>query len=138
MSGTHQDNAGLAYTRRVLPMVAIYLGLLVAVPFAIHWLRPSGPALWLLSLVPAVPWSAVFWLYGRYLMEERDEYLRSVAVRDSLIATGLVMSAATAWGFLQDFAGAPSMPLYAVPIAWFPCLGIASLVTKLADRRGNR
>ena len=135
MSDGFVDVAGRRYVRRVLPVMAVYLGLLVAVPFVLYWSHASGPALWLLALTPAVPLSAVFWLYGRYLVGLRDEYLRGIEVRKALIATGIVMSAATAWGFLESFAGAPHLPLYAVPIAWFPCQGLAALAVAIADRR---
>ncbi|MBI0473958.1 hypothetical protein D9601_01085 [Sphingomonas sp. MA1305] len=121
----------------MLPTMAVYLGLLVLLPFAIHYPHLSGPPLWLLAIVPAVPLSAVFWFYGRYLVEEPDEYVRMLEVRKALMATGVVMGAASAWGFLEMFAQAPHVPLYAAPIAWFPCQGIAALIVAAAERRSN-
>ncbi|PTS87948.1 hypothetical protein DBR17_05260 [Sphingomonas sp. HMWF008] len=137
MSRDH-DSAEWAYVRRVIPTMIVYLALIVALPFLIYWLRPHGPALWLIALLPAVPLSLVFWFYGQFFIELRDEYIRLLEIRKALIATGIVMMAATAWGFLESYAGAPHVPLFAVPLAWFPCLGIGALIVARGERRAMR
>jgi hypothetical protein len=115
--------------------MVVYLALIVAVPFLIAWLHPTGPALWLIALLPAVPLSMVFWFYGRFFVELTDEYIRLLEIKKALIATGIVMMAATAWGFLESYAGAPHVPLFAVPLAWFPCQGIGAAIVGIAERR---
>lgn len=132
------DPAARAYVRRVIPTMIVYLALIVALPFLIAGLRPVGPALWLIALLPAVPLSLVFWFYGQFFVELRDEYIRLLEIRKALIATGIVMMAATAWGFLESYAGAPHLPLFAVPLAWFPCQGIGTMIVKLGERRAMR
>lgn len=137
MSGKRRS-AEWTYVRRVLPTMGIYLALLVAVPVLIAWVRPAGPALWLIALLPAVPLSAVFWFYGRFFVELTDEYVRLLEIKKALIATGVVMSAATAWGFLESYAGAPHVPLFTVPLAWFPVQAICGGLVTLAERRAGR
>lgn len=137
MSRDH-DPAERAYVGRVIPTMIVYMALIVAVPFLIAWLRPTGPALWGIALLPAVPLSAVFWFYGRFFVELRDEYIRLLEIRKAMIATGIVMMAATAWGFLESYAGAPRLPLFAVPLAWFPCQGIGAAIVAIAERRAMR
>ncbi|MEO5493773.1 MAG: hypothetical protein ABIR08_07075 [Sphingomonas sp.] len=137
MSRDH-DPAEAVYVRRVIPTMIVYLALIVALPFLIAWLKPTGPALWLIALLPAVPLSAVFWFYGRFFIELRDEYIRLLEIRKALIATGIVMMAATAWGFLESYAGAPHLPLFAVPLAWFPCQGIGAAIVEIGERRAAR
>ncbi|HEX4693274.1 hypothetical protein [Sphingomonas sp.] len=132
-----RDSAEWTYVRRVIPTMIVYLALIVAVPFLIAWLRPSGPALWLIALLPAVPLSAVFWFYGRFFVELRDEYIRLLEIKKAVIATGIVMMAATAWGFLESYAGAPHLPLFAVPLAWFPCQGIGAAIVTIAERMAD-
>jgi len=132
-----RDSAEWTYVRRVIPTMIVYLALIVAVPFLIYWLRPAGPALWLIALLPAVPLSAVFWFYGRFFVELRDEYIRLLEIKKALIATGIVMMAATAWGFLESYAGAPHLPLFAVPLAWFPCQGIGAAIVTIGERRAS-
>jgi hypothetical protein len=133
-----RDPAELAYVRRVIPTMIVYLALIVALPFLIAWLRPTGPALWLIALLPAFPLSTVFWFYGQFFVELRDEYIRLLEIRKALIATGIVMMAATAWGFLETYAAAPHLPLFAVPLAWFPCQGIGALIVTASERRAMR
>jgi hypothetical protein len=137
MSRDH-DSAERAYVRRVLPTMAVYVALIVAVPFLIAWLHPTGSALWLIALLPAVPLSMVFLFYGRFFVELTDEYIRLLEIKKALIATGIVMMAATAWGFLESYAGAPHVPLFAVPLAWFPCQGIGAAIVGMSERRAAR
>ena len=132
------DPAERAYVRRVIPTMILYMTLIVALPFLIAWLRPTGPALWLIAVLPAFPLSAVFWFYGRMFIDMRDEYLRLLEIRKALIATGIVMMAATAWGFLESYAGAPHLPLFAVPLAWFPCQGLGAAIVTISERRRVR
>ncbi len=132
------DPAGRAYVRRVIPTMIVYLALVVALPLLIAGLRPSGPALWLIALLPAFPLSLIFWFYGQFFVELRDEYIRLLEIRKALIATGIVMMAATAWGFLESYAGAPHLPLFAVPLAWFPCQGIGALIVAAGERSAMR
>lgn len=131
------DPAMRAYVRRVVPTMVLYVVLICAVPFVIWALAPSGPLLWLLAVIPALPLCAVFWFVGRLLTDLRDEYLRMLEVRKALVATGAVMMLATAWGFLEVYAHAPHIPLYFVPIMWFPALGLGAVFNAIAERRGS-
>ena len=82
-----------------------------------------------------LPVAGLFVAIGAYLVEERDEYLRMLATRQSLIATGTAMVAATIWGFLEGFELLPHMVGYAWPIVWFAGLGLGSCVNTLIERR---
>ena len=41
-----------------------------------------------LAILPALPLIGIIWAFGRLLIEETDEYLRSLTVRQFLVATG--------------------------------------------------
>lgn len=124
-----------AYLRRFFPTMAVYVLLVMAVPYVIRATGAQGPLLWLLAVLPALPLSAVFWILGRLLVELDDEYLRMLEVRKALVATGFAMTVACVWGFLEVYADAPHVPLFFVPIAWFAGLAVGSVVNHFAEPR---
>jgi len=79
----------------------------------------------------------VFFVLGRYLVEERDEYLRMQVTRQALIATGFAMSIATAWGFLENFDLVPHVYAYYAAILWFAGLGLGTCINKVVAMRGG-
>ena len=58
-----------------------------------------------IAVLPALPLLYVFWIIGRYLAEQHDEYLRLLQVRKALVATGFTLAVATVSGFLEISAG---------------------------------
>ena len=74
-------------------------------------------------------------MLARYLIEERDEYLRMLRIRQALIATGITLSIATVWGFVEDAGLAPHVPSYHVAVLWFAGFGIGACVNKMLERR---
>lgn len=124
-----------AYLRRFVPVMLLYVVLVWAAPALIHGVNAQGPLLWLIASAPALPLAGVFWLIGRLLIDLDDEYLRMLEVRKALVATGFAMTAASVWGFLEVYAEAPHVPLFAVPILWFAGLGLGSLVNLIVERK---
>jgi len=121
-----------AYLRRLIPTMVAYILLLVGVELVMDSrFAPAGAAAYALAALPALPVIGVFWIVGRYLVEEQDEYVRMLMVRQSLIATGFALSLATLWGFLELLAGAPRVPLVWVAILWFAGLGVGAVVNRL-------
>ena len=55
------------------------------------------------AVLPAIPIIGIFGAMGRYLVEEQDEYVRMLMVRQMLWAMGFTLSVATIWGFLDNF-----------------------------------
>jgi hypothetical protein len=131
------DPAFRAYLRRFVPTMALYVALVFVSPWLIYSMRPQGPLLWAIAILPALPLMAVFWIIGMLLIELRDEYVRMLEIRKALVATGFALSAACAWGFLEVYAQAPHLPLFTVPILWFGGLGLGSAVNAVMTR-GNR
>lgn len=83
------------------------------------------------ALLPAICVAGVFWALARLLIEEQDEYQRLLLVRQILVASGLTLTVATLWGFLEDFALVPHVPVwYATPL-FFVALGLGALINKL-------
>jgi hypothetical protein len=91
------------------------------------------PALkYLVALLPALPIIGIFAAIGRYLVEEQDEYLRMLMVRQTLWASAFTLSIATIWGFLDSFDLVGHVDGYYVAVCWFFGLGVGGLVNKLA------
>jgi len=118
------------YTRRAMVMSFGYVLTLFAALGTTRHLTVEGPLLWLLALLPAVPIIGLIWAIARLLVEETDEYQRMRMVRASLVATGLVLVAATLWGFLEMFGLAPHLWLWAVFPAWALGLGVGQTANR--------
>ncbi len=120
-----------AYVRRAVPLMLAY-GFALAISIRVHhMLAPSGPLAVALAILPAVPLIGVVWAMGRLLVEEQDEYLRSLHVRQFMIATGFMLVSTCIWGFLESFELVPNVPMYWAFILWCAGLGIGTLVNEL-------
>lgn len=131
------NKAQKRYVRSVIILMTGYVLILFGV-VSYHNNQPLHGALgYLAGLLPALPVIGVFFVLGRYLVEESDEYLRAQTVRQSLIATGFAMSIATAWGFLENFDLVPHVYSYYAAILWFAGLGVGGCVNTLLARGGG-
>jgi hypothetical protein len=137
MSRQRIDPAVRAYLRRFVPTMILYVALVALTPALIRATGATGPLLWVIAILPALPIIAVFWLIGRLLIELRDEYLQMLEVRKALVATGVTMSIAAGWGFLEIYADAPHLPLFFVPVIWFAGLGIGAVFNVLFIHRAS-
>lgn len=131
------NSAQKRYTRSVMLLMSGYVLILLGV-VSYHNNHPlHGPLGYVAGLLPAFPVIGVFFVLGRYLVEERDEYLRLQVTRQALIATGFAMSIATAWGFLENFDLVPHVYAYYAAILWFAGLGVGACVNKLSAAGGG-
>jgi hypothetical protein len=124
------------YLKREFVTMSIYL---LAVWFASWTFKhhpPSGAAVYLLALLPALPIFAAIAILGIYIAEEKDEFLRNVLVQSSLWATAIAMGFATSWGLLQAYDRVVNLsinlPMTWVFIVW--CFAFA-LAQPLVQRR---
>jgi hypothetical protein len=97
----------------------------------------AGAAAFMVALMPVAPILGMVWVMGRYLHEERDEYLRHRAMIASLIGLGLVLSVGSFWGFLETFGLVPHVPgWWAVPI-WAIGMGLGQAWMAWRDKAGG-
>ena len=61
----------------------------------------EGPLAYPLAILPGLAIAGVFLAIGRLIVEEEDEFIRMLIVRQSLIATGFASSISTVYGFLD-------------------------------------
>lgn len=124
------------YNRRVLWLSILYAVLLFGVVWLFRHRPPAGPIAYVIGVLPAIPVVGFFVNMGRYLIEEQDEYLRALQVRQLLIATGIALSASTIWGFLEGFGLLPHLPAYAWAVVWLAGLGAGACINLAVERRG--
>lgn len=124
------------YNVRVLWLSLLYAVLLCGAVYGFNRHLLSGPAAWIAGILPALPIIGIFVAIGRYLIEEQDEYLRMLMVRQSLWASGFALSLATLWGFLEAFDLVGHIESYYVAVLWFGGLGLGSCMNKLTMERG--
>src|SRR6478672_9876357 len=119
------------YSMRVVWLSLLYATFLIAAVYGFkHQLVPTGMK-YLVAILPALPIIGIFGAMGRYLVEEQDEYVRMLLVRQSLWASGFAMSVATIWGFLESFDLVNHVDSYSVVIVWFFGLAVGSIMNKL-------
>jgi hypothetical protein len=119
------------YNVRVIWLSLLYaIFLLIAVYSFKHQLL-HGALAWLAAILPALPLIGIFGAMGRYLIEEKDEYVRMVLVRQSLWAGAFALSVATVWGFLESFDLVGHVDSFYIAILWFFGLGVGSVMNKL-------
>jgi hypothetical protein len=119
------------YNWRVIWLSLLYVAFLLPAVYGFkHQLVPE-PFEYLVAILPALPIIGIFAALGRYLVEEQDEYVRMLMVRQVLWASGLTLSIATAWGFLDNFGLVGHADGYWLIAIWFAGLGIGGIVNKL-------
>jgi hypothetical protein len=123
------------YNQRVLRLSVAYALFLFAAVFLLSRGMVHGPLAYVLGVLPALPVCGFFWMMGRYLIEESDEYLRMLQIRQLLIATGIALTAMTIWGFLEGFALVPHIVAYLWAVVWVGALGIGACINRVVERR---
>ncbi len=119
------------YIRRVAVSSAGYVATLLLAVTLIEERGVGGPPAVILALLPAICVAGIFWAMARLLIEESDEYLRMLLVRQLLVASGLTLTVATFWGFLEEFGFAPHVPAWYAILVFFIGQGLGALVNKL-------
>jgi hypothetical protein len=107
------------YSRRVIVLMILYAASLMTVVYSFSRHLLTGPPAYVAAILPALPVIGIFAAIGRYLIEETDEYMRMLMIRQSLIASGFMLSIVTAWGFLEGFGLVPHIVSYYAAVLWF-------------------
>ena len=126
-----RTDASKRYNRRTIWISVAYAIFLIAAVYGFKHDLVGGPLRYVVAVLPALPVVGLFIAMGRYLVEEQDEYVRMLMVRQTLWASGIALSLATVWGFLENFEVVGHIDAYYVAILWFAGLGIGGLINKL-------
>ena len=127
----YRSEAIRRYIRLLVVLMAIYL---VTLFVAVRLFRAgalSGLPAYALAILPALPIIGVFWTVMRLLIEEKDEFIRMVLVRQCLFATGFCLTIMTVWEFLQNFdLVPPGNGGFGAAFFWFIGLGFGALYNR--------
>lgn len=119
------------YTWRIFVAMVGYVLTLLLADFLIDRQGITGPLAFVVALVPGLCVASIFWALGRLLVEERDEYLRNLLVRQLLFASGFTLTIATIWGFLENFGLVGHVDAFYIAVLFFIGQGLGAVVNKL-------
>lgn len=120
------------YNLRVIWLSLVYAAFLLSAVYGFRHQLVPGALKYFVAALPALPIIGIFGAIGRYLVEEQDEYVRMLMVRQTLFASAFTLSVATIWGFLDNFGLVGHVDGYWVAILWFFGLGLGAIYNKLA------
>ena len=123
-------------TRRYLLRMAVLMTLYVVLIFTAGWTfrhtSIAGVPAYALAIAPALPIIGVFWAVMRLLVEESDEFIRLLQVRQCLFATGFCLTVMTIWEFLQNYdLVAQGNGGFGAAFFWFIGLGLGAVYNKV-------
>ena len=130
-SGAGKGAAQRRYLKRIAISTSLYLIAMAGLVWASNEDGLSQGLRALLAIPPALGVIGVFWAIGRLMVEERDEFIRMLVVRQSLIATGLTLSVAALWGFLETAQVVPHLDAFWWPVLWFVGLAIGAVANRI-------
>lgn len=119
---------------RFLAAMTLYVACLAVAVIAFVHYKPTGPAAYVLAVLPAVPIIGMLTVFGFYLAEESDEFQRSLFVQSMMWSTGATLAATTAWGFLENFVHVPHLQLTLIFPLYCAFWGVATPFVKLRYR----
>lgn len=125
------------YNKRVIVLSLVYAAFLICAVYAFKHHLVGGPVAWIVAILPALPIIGIFAAIGLYLVEEQDEYVRMLMVRQTLWASGFALSIATMWGFLESFELVSHVEVYWVSVLWFGGLGLGNFANRLTMGGGR-
>lgn len=124
--------ASRRYLRRLATLMVLYLVLVFAAGWAFRHTDISGPAAWAVAVAPALPIIGVFWAVMRLLVEETDEFIRLLLVRQCLVATGFCLTIVTVLEWLRNYEiiGAGNGG-FGAAFFWFIGLGVGAAYNRV-------
>lgn len=132
MSRPRMGSAMRRYLKRLAVLMVLYIVILIGAKLAFRQIDQTGPLAYALALAPALPLIGVFWAVFRLLVEETDEYIRLLLVRQTLFATAFCLVVMTVWEWLQNFdLVPPGNGGFGAAFWWFVGLGLGGLFNKL-------
>lgn len=126
-----RGSAWFRYNVRLIWLSLLYSAFLIVAVYSFKHQLIGGGWAYVVAILPAFPIIGIFGAIGRYLVDEQDEYVRMLMVRQTLWASGFTLSIATIWGFLDNFELVGHVDGYWVAVLWFFGLGVGAMVNKL-------
>jgi hypothetical protein len=134
MSGLRKSTAMKRYHQRFFSAMALYVILIFLATWIFRHQHPSGAIAWTIAVLPAIPLIAVTVVMGLYLVEQTDEFEKTVTVQSLLWGIGGTLALSTVLGFLELYLSIPHLPrTFDFAIFWF-LVGVATPIIRLRYR----
>lgn len=128
----YKSSATRRYLTRMVVLMSVYVALIFAVGWTFRHASLSGVPAYALAIAPALPIIGVFWAVMRLLVEESDEFIRMLQVRQCLFATGFCLTVMTIWEFLQNYDLVPQgNGGFDAAFFWFIGLGLGAFYNRI-------
>lgn len=128
--GTVSD-AVRTFWRRFVSSAAFMFGSFCLLAFA-QMVGKWGPqAEYVIAILPNLGFFGMVWSIHRYVLDEVDEYLRSQAIRQLLIASFVTLAAVVLWATLANAKVLGNGWVGLVLLFWFAGLGVGRLCNEL-------
>lgn len=138
MTATIKNPANRRYTQRLFVLMTAYILFLLLAKWMFKHDMAQGAFAYALAILPALPIIGVFWAVMRLLVEQTDEYLRMLMVRQCLFATGFALFVTTIREWLQNFDLIASGDAgFGVAFFWFAGLGLGALYNRVTVGDGG-
>ena len=123
---------------RLAALMTIYVVCIFLAGYLFRHSPSSGLAAYALAVLPALPIVGVVWTIMRLIIEETDEYLRMLHVKQNLFATGFCLTVMTVWEFLQNYnVVSQDSQGFGTTFVWFMGLGIGAIYLRFTTREGT-
>jgi hypothetical protein len=126
-----RSNANTRYARRLFAATVVFFVAVFGGKYMFNHGLLHGGWVWLFGLLPGIGVLLSFYAVGMLIVEEKDEFLRALIVRQALIAAAFALSLVTIWGALQSFGVIKELDAYLLSMFWFFGLGVGSVVNRL-------
>lgn len=130
-AGITKPAASQRYLLRIGGLMTFYLSSLFAAEILIEDYGLSGAPAVILAILPGLAFAGVVWVFGALIVEEKDEFMRLLYIRQGLIGTGIALTCAAIWGFLKIYDFAPHIAAFWWPTIWCFGLGLGALANKI-------
>lgn len=130
-AGAGKNTAQARYIKRVAIFTSLYLATFAALTFLDAGFEVPEAARFILALLPGLAVSGFFWAIGRLIVEEGDEFMRMLIIRQSLIASALALSCASIWGYLEAADVVQHIDAYWFAIVWFFGLAVGAVINRV-------
>lgn len=131
-TGAIRTSAWKRYNWRLIWLSLLYGAFLLPAVYGFKHKLIAGVVAWIVAILPAIPIIGIFAAMGRYLVEEQDEYVRMLMVRQILWASGFTLSCATVWGFLDNFGLVGHVDGYWIIMVWFIGQSVGAIANRLS------
>lgn len=137
MNCVQKNPAVRRYLLRFFVAMGAYVAILVSVILYLVRFHPSGPVVYLLAALPALPIIGIIVVVALYLADEKDEFQRTMLERSLLWGIGATLATTSVWGFLEMYSKVQHISsFYVFPLFW-AFVGISGVALRLQYRSGD-